>query len=78
MKKYLKTSEYAKLMGIHYRTAARHFHSGLLKGYQDENTKTIYIENPNYVSSVNKQESNRAVLYARVSSTQNKKSLDGQ
>lgn len=26
MKKYLKTSEYAKLMGIHYRTAARHFH----------------------------------------------------
>jgi predicted site-specific integrase-resolvase len=78
MKKYLKTSEYAQLMGIHYRTAARHFHSGLLNGYQDENTKTIYIENPNYVSSTNKQQSNKAVLYARVSSTQNKNSLDGQ
>jgi len=43
MKKYLKTSEYAKLMGIHYHTAARHFHRGKLKGHQDEDTKTIYI-----------------------------------
>lgn len=76
MKKYLKTSEYAKLMGIHYRTVARHFHMGKLKGYQDEDTKTIYIENPEYNS--NKNQGNRAVLYSRVSSSTNKDSLDGQ
>ena len=76
MKKYLKTSEYAKLMGIHYRTAARHFHMGKLKGYQDEDTKTIYIENPEYNS--NKNQGNRAVLYSRVSNSTNKNSLDGQ
>lgn len=76
MKKYLKTSEYAKLMGIHYRTAARYFHMGKLKGYQDKDTRTIYIENPEYNS--NKSQENRVVLYSRVSSSTNKHSLDGQ
>ena len=77
MRKYIKTSEYAKMMGIHYRTAARHFHNGSLAGYQDPNTKTIYIENPEY-KSITKTYSNRVVLYARVSSTTNKDSLDEQ
>lgn len=75
MSKYIKTSEYAKLMGIHYRTAARHFHAGLIEGYQDPVTNTIYIKNPEYTSA-NKEI--RVVLYARVSSTVNKASLDGQ
>lgn len=62
-------------MGVHYRTAAKHFHSGKVEGFQDEHTKTIYILNPEYNLSI---KSNKVVLYARVSSSTNKASLDGQ
>lgn len=75
MRKYIKVSEYADFMGIHYRTAAKHFHSGKVEGIQEKDTKTIYILNPQYNLSI---KSNRVVLYARVSSSTNKASLDGQ
>ena len=75
MKEYIKLSKYAKAMGIHYKTGLRHFHLGKIKGYQDKETKTIYIEK----EKNNKEEKeNRAILYARVSSRTNKASLDGQ
>lgn len=77
MKKYLKTSEYAKLMGINYRTAAKHFHKGYIPGFQDPSTNTIYIQNPEYKEN-SPTSLNRVILYARVSSTNNKASLDGQ
>lgn len=78
MQKYIKVSEYAKMMGIHRLTVTRNFHKGLIPGYQDETTKTIYIENPEYVENKRNKPDNRAILYARVSSTANKPSLDGQ
>ena len=75
--KYIKLSDNAKFMGINYRTAWIHFHKGKLNGYQDSDTNTIYIENPEY-NNIPTNNSKRAVLYARVSSTTNKASLDGQ
>ena len=47
-KKYLKTSEYASLMDMSQRTVIRLFHEGKLKGYQNADTKTIRVLNPNY------------------------------
>ena len=78
--KYIKVSQYAKIMGLHPLTINRQFHQGLINGYQDERTKTIYLINPEWKERQNKsnQASNRVILYARVSSTNNQKSLDGQ
>ena len=47
-KKYLKTSEYAKLIDMSQRTVIRLFHEGKLAGYQNTDTKTIRVLNPNY------------------------------
>lgn len=47
-KKYLKTSEYANLMDMSQRTVIRLFHEGKLAGYQNADTKTIRVLNPNY------------------------------
>lgn len=49
-KKYLKTSEYANLMDMSQRTVIRLFHEGKLAGYQNADTKTIRVLNPNYES----------------------------
>lgn len=73
--KYLKTSQYAKMFNQKRPTVTKHFHQGLIPGYQDETTGTIFLENPNYHKNLNK---NKAILYARVSSTTDKASLDGQ
>lgn len=75
--KYLKTSQYAKLINVTQRTVIRNFHAGRIKGFQDPETKTIYILNPEYVDNTSSN-NKRVILYARVSSSTNKKSLDGQ
>lgn len=74
MKKYIKLSKYAKDHSITYGTALRHYHKGLLNGYQDETTKTIYIEEETK-SVVN---TNRVALYSRVSSSENRKNAEKQ
>lgn len=74
--KYIKVSQYAKIMGLHPLTINRQFHQGLIDGYQDERTKTIYLINPEWKAHQHK--SNRVILYARVSSANNQKSLDDQ
>lgn len=74
MKKYIKLSKYAKNHSITYGTALRHYHKGLLNGYQDETTKTIYIEEETK-SVVN---TNRVALYSRVSSSENRKNAEKQ
>lgn len=78
-KNFIKISEYAKRMSLHIRTAYRYFHSGKIEGFQDKETKTIFIKNPfvknNYES---KETRNRAVLYARISSGENKVNLEKQ
>lgn len=76
MKEYLKPSEYAKTIGVHYRTVVKHFHKGYIDGYKDENTGSIFIKNPAYETK--KTNENKVILYARVSSTNNKASLSGQ
>jgi putative resolvase len=73
----MKLSRYAKKLGIHYNTAYRLFKRGQIPGYQLP-TGTVIIEEP--VDQTEK----RALLpqfvavYARVSSTENKKNLDTQ
>src|SRR5712691_7088071 len=73
----MKLSSYAKKLGIHYNTAYRLFKRGQISGYQLP-TGTVIVE-----ESVDQTE-NRALrpqlvaVYARVSSTENKKNLDTQ
>jgi len=71
----MKLSEYAKKVGITYKTAHRHWKQGLLKGYQ-LSTGTIVVEfNP---ENILKAEDNKVILYSRVSSSENKKNLETQ
>lgn len=67
---YIKVSDYAKLKGNHYRTIMRHYKNGLIEGYTNEYGRT-YLKNPNYKHVEDKSLSNKVILYARVSSTDN-------
>ena len=75
MREYMKLSAYAKQHGITYHTAWKHYHAGRVPGYQDPATGTIYIEK---IDDPKPSAGNRVALYARVSSTTNKASLDEQ
>lgn len=66
----MKLSTYAKQKGISYRTAHRMWKRGELNGYQLP-TGTIILETPS--SSVK-----GVVIYARVSSAENKDNLESQ
>lgn len=74
--KYIKPSEYAKIMDMHVLTVRQHFHAGKIEGIQDPDTGMIKLLNPLYKGQ--EVSGKKAILYARVSSTTNKKSLDGQ
>ena len=76
-KEYIKASEYAKKMSLHIRTVYRYYHNGKIKGYQDKETETIFILNPFKNKSENNIK-NKVVLYARVSSNENKDNLEKQ
>ena len=76
----VKLSKYAKLNGICYMTAYRYFHAGLLKGKQ-LSTGTIlieYDEGSNSEKQIIKENKDKVVLYARVSSSENKVNLESQ
>lgn len=75
--KYIRPSKYAKIVGLTPLTIRKKFHQGKIKGKQDKDTNAILLLNPNYKEDVKSLEK-RAILYARVSSSTNKKSLDGQ
>ena len=78
-KEFLKISEYAKKMSLHIRTAYRYFHSGKIEGFQDQDTKTIFIKNPFSEKNLSKNSNEkRAVLYARVLSSENRANLEAQ
>lgn len=68
----MKLSDYAKSIGISYRTAWNWYKSGKLQGYQTE-TGTIIV--PDAASPVSPDKS---VIYARVSSHKQKDDLDAQ
>jgi len=76
-KEYIKASEYAKKMSLHIRTVYRYYHNGKIKGYQDKETGTIFILNP-FKSKNEDNLENKVVLYARVSSNENKNNLESQ
>ena len=76
-KEYIKASEYAKKMSLNVRTVYRYYHNGKIKGYQDKETGTIFILNP-FKSKNEDNLENKVVLYARVSSNENKNNLESQ
>ena len=76
-KEYIKASEYAKKMSLNVRTVYRYYHNGKIKGYQDKETGTIFILNPFKRKNEDNLE-NKVVLYARVSSSENKTNLESQ
>lgn len=81
MQKYIKPSEYARITGLNYRTGIKHFYKGYIDGYKDENTGSLYLLNPNWTEKEERHHipnTKRVVLYARISSSTNKNSLDGQ
>lgn len=69
----MKLSAYAKKIGVSYRTAYTYFQTGVIKGTQ-LSTGTIIIDEQN----TEKTQKNRAALYARVSSSENKNNLKTQ
>ena len=64
-------------MSLHIRTVYRYYHSGKIQGYQDDVTGTIFILNP-FKKEVEASLNATVVLYARVSSSENKDNLDKQ
>ena len=76
-KDYIKVSEYAERMSLHIRTVYRYYHSGKIQGYQDDVTGTIFILNP-FKKEINSRLDKAVVLYARVSSSENKDNLEKQ
>jgi putative resolvase len=73
----MKLSNYAKKLGIHYNTAYRMFRRGQIAGYQLP-TGTVIIEEPVDKAGVHARPGRLVAVYARVSSSENKKNLDTQ
>jgi predicted site-specific integrase-resolvase len=70
----MKLSQYAKKYGIHYTTAYRLWKLGHLKGKQLPTGTIVIFEDEPLLDGPK----NRAVLYARVSSSENKSNLEAQ
>jgi predicted site-specific integrase-resolvase len=73
----MKLSSYAKKLGIHYNTAYRMFKRGQIAGYQLP-TGTVIIEEQVEQTGVRSAKQQVVAVYARVSSSENKKNLDTQ
>jgi len=73
----MRLSAYAKQNGITYGTAYKYWQKGIIKGKQLP-TGTIFIENTESEKFIKKVIGNSVVLYARVSSSENKDNLESQ
>ena len=69
----LKLSEYAKKNSISYRTAWRHYKLGLIPNAKQLSTGTIVVEDDTNITT-----KEYTVIYARVSSSENRTNLDSQ
>ena len=69
----MKLNDYAKRVGVHYRTAYRWYRAGSLDAYQMP-TGTIMVKDPPAAATI----SNMVALYARVSSADQKDDLQRQ
>lgn len=70
----MKLSAYAKKLGLNYHTLWRAFHRGELPNAYALPTGTIIVEEQSDV----KQKKEKIIIYARVSSSENKNNLDSQ
>jgi len=68
----MKLSDYAKMKGISYRTAWRWYHDGQIEGYQMPTGTIIITETDDDVRP------QKIVIYARVSSSENRPNLHSQ
>lgn len=68
----MKLSTYAKKLGITYRTAFIHFQKGMIRGAYQLKSGTIIV--PDDVE----EKSDYTIVYARVSSSENKSNLENQ
>ena len=68
----IKLSDYAKYKSITYKTAWNHFVKGLIPNAYKDNTNHVYIK----IDDV--KNSNKTIIYARVSSNERKNSLKEQ
>ncbi len=67
----MKLSDYAKQVGVHYRTAYRWFKEGKIRGYQmDTGTIIVTKDEP--------ARPQQTAVYARVSSSENRQNLETQ
>lgn len=69
----MKLSEYARKMGIHYKTAWRWWKTGKLPGFQQDTGTVIVSPEPSALSRTV-----RVAIYARVSGAVNRPNLDSQ
>ena len=69
----MKLSEYAKKNSISYRTAWRHYKLGLIPNAKQLSTGTIVVEDATNISA-----KEYTIIYARVSSSENRINLDAQ
>ncbi len=67
-----KLSDYARERGIGYRAAWNRFKAGQIPGAWLDETGHVVVPDPS------EQKGNRAVIYARVSSAENRPNLDSQ
>lgn len=76
----VKLSKWANLNGVHYQTALRYHHQGIIPSYQLANgTILVELENEFDPSDVKEiTEHKIAVIYTRVSSAENKSNLEEQ
>jgi predicted site-specific integrase-resolvase len=70
----MKLSDYAKSKSISYRTAHRHWQLGYLQGEQLPSGTIVVYEEEDIHYEIEK----KAILYARVSSSENKTNLEAQ
>lgn len=71
----MKLRDYANRLGVSYRTAWNHFNEGLIEGAYKLSNGTIIVPEEKIIENV---QEHGVVLYARTSSSQNKKMLDEQ
>ena len=69
----MKLSEYAKKNSISYRTAWQHYKLGLIPNAKQLSTGTIVVEDDTNLSA-----KEYTIIYARVSSSENRTNLDSQ
>ena len=78
----MKLSDYAKKIGISYRTAWRWFKTGKISGYQMDTGTIIITESPGLsakrIETNESEKTQKVAIYARVSSSENKSNLDTQ